>query len=758
MDPFSGCWQNASAEKPSRMDFDFAALKAPVTVVFDSQMVPHIFAKNRKDVFFMQGYMHAYHRLWQMDMTTRLASGRLSEVAGEATLDVDRKMRRLGMVYAAEKSTRAMEQDPQTADCLQSYTQGVNEFIAQLSYRKYPLEYKLMNFMPEPWTPLKTGLMLKFMADKLSGHTEDFELTLAQHLFSEDFNLLYPERLKEEYPIITDPYVKRVDQGPIMDSAATSFNFSGRNDGHPGHSETGIGSNNWVLSGKKTQSGKPILCNDPHLPLNLPAIWYQNQLVTPDMNVYGVSLPGAPAIVIGFTDSTAWGFTNGYRDVKDFYALKYTDSNKTQILVGTKTETLSAKVETINIKGKAPYLDTVWYSSLGPVMYDDRFPREGAEGTDFAVKWMAHRGTNELKALLGLNSAKNYSDYVKAIAHFECPHQNIAFASASGDIALWSQGRFIQKEPPQGRFILHSENVKDLWGSDIDQAENPHQLNPDIGFVYSANQINTGPNYRYYYTGIFTEERAKRIDHLLRDTSLFTVDHMKAMQQDDYGQNAADLLPFMLSQIDSRSLTAQEKSIYTALSKWNYHYQATSPTPSYYEKWFEVLEQNLYDDEFKGYGHLLNYPRERQTIDLLKDPSPFRFIDNISTPQVESRSDLIRHSFLNMCTHFKSEPTPWYRYKNTTANHLTKIPAFSFSNIMINGGHGCINAASSANGPSWRMIVHFTQPIEAWGIYAGGQNGDPGSVHYSDQLADWANGNYYRIIFAHQPEDIILPK
>jgi penicillin amidase len=386
------------------------------------------------------------------------------------------------MVYGAENALKVMEADPESKQILDAYRDGANSFIQHLHYKTYPLEYKLMGFEPELWNNVKTSLMIKFMADKLSGYTEDFELTLAKKLFGSTFDILYPEHQDEEFVVIPSQSKKSTttsDSLVSLHNIDTSLPVAAEsNDNRDRNEHAGIGSNNWAVSGSKTISGKPMLCNDPHLPLNLPAIWYENQLVTPTMNVYGVSLPGAPHVVIGFNDSIAWGFTNGYRDVKDFYTIQCKNASKKEYWLDGKYEPSTIKIETIKIKGKPDFIDTVAYTKLGIVMYDPSFPHKGYEGQYIAVNWMAHRGSNELKALTKLNQSNNYTDYVNAIMDFHCPHQNIVFASASGDIAMWSQGLIIHKKEQQGRFIEDGTTIQSAWGNVLPASENPHCLNP----------------------------------------------------------------------------------------------------------------------------------------------------------------------------------------------------------------------------------------------------------------------------------------
>lgn len=746
--PFQGCWQ--SADSPSLQDetYDFPALKQAVRVKYDEQFTPHIYAQNLQDAIFIQAYLHAKNRLWQMDMTTRLASGRLSEVAGMKTLETDRNMRRKGMVFAAENSTRAMLQNEKSAPIIRSYTQGVNQFIQELDDHHLPLEYLLMSFKPEPWTPLKTGLMLKFMADKLSGHTQDFELSLARQCFPDYFDNLYPLHLQEEFPVISSSSEKTNVQ-QVSNADTRPFSLPKPIHHHQAAHQPAIGSNNWALSGSRTQSGFPILCNDPHLPLNLPAIWYENQIICPEMNVYGVSLPGAPAVVIGFNDSIAWGFTNGYRDVKDFYEVQLNASKSTCRFDQTDIP-LRAQVDTIFIKGRKPFLDTVYYAADGILIYDAAFPKEGYEGRSFLMKWMAHRGSNELLALLGLNQAKNYHQYVEAIQSFECPHQNIVFAAASGDIAMWSQGQFIHRQPPQGRFVQERGNLHwNLWP----MADNPHERNPERGFVMSANQVNTHRSDPTYYSGIFTEERAKRITNLLSANQKFSVQDMMRFQTDLYHQNAADILPFMLQQVKFYKWSPQQEIYLRQLKQWDYITHPDSVAPIYFSLWFGYLEAFIYDDDFGKYKSQLVYPNERATIELMKRDTLYPLFDLKHTPEREDIRALCMKAFREMChTADTLQDKKWYQFKNTSVKHLSRIPAFGETGIRIGGGHGIVNAASHQDGPSWRMVVHFSQPIEAYSMYHSGQSGNPGSPFYLNKLSDWAQGNYFKIRFM-QPQD-----
>ncbi|MEO9003271.1 MAG: penicillin acylase family protein, partial [Ginsengibacter sp.] len=324
LSPQNGLWQNAEpVDQDYSAHLNFLQLKEKVNVYFDERLIPHVFAANENDAFFVQGYLHAKFRLWQMEFQVRAAAGRLSEIIGEKAIDYDRNQRRLGMVYGAENSLKEIEKDPETLAECDNYTNGVNAYIESLTQSTLPLEYKLLGYQPEKWTNLKSALFLKYMALELAGAENDFEMTNAKSIFSSaDFDKIYP--------IVMDSLDPIVPKGTLfpppgiqlqIPSSADSLYFDNKDSTtiteHKPDPDNG--SNNWAVSGQKTKSGSPILCNDPHLGLNLPSIWYEMQISTPSYNVYGATFPGAPSVIIGFNDSCAFGFTNAMRDVRDYY-------------------------------------------------------------------------------------------------------------------------------------------------------------------------------------------------------------------------------------------------------------------------------------------------------------------------------------------------------------------------------------------------------------------------------------------------------
>ncbi|RMG25262.1 MAG: penicillin acylase family protein [Bacteroidetes bacterium] len=768
--PFEGFWCNA-AESPAPSG-QLPGLKEPVEVVFDERNVPHIFARNEEDLTYMQGYLTARDRLWQMEFQVFAAGGRLTELVGrgpnDAVLNLDRQARRQGMIMGARNSREQVMQNPETRSVIQAYTRGINAFINQLDFAHLPLEYKLLNYQPEPWTELKTALLLKYMANNLSARADDIAYTNALSLWGKEvFDLLYPERPYSESPIIPEKVPPRFGRRSLNlwefepePPPPPPANY------HPdslllpsdllNQPDRNIGSNNWAVSGKKSVTGKPLLASDPHLGLNLPSIWYEIQLNAPGVNVYGASLPGAPGVIIGFNDSIAWGVTNAGRDVMDFYRITFKDDKREEYLFEGRWMKTSQEIDTFYIKGGEVFYDTVIHTHIGPVMYDRNF---GNMPVPLAVKWMAQQPSNEALTFLKLNRARNYEDYVEALTHYQCPAQNFVFASAAGDIAIWQQGKFVNKWMQQGRFVLDGARSDHLWNSYIPQAHNPHILNPERGFVSSANQHPADPTYPYYYNGSFEGYRNRRLNELLSRDSL-SLEDMKAFQQDNYGLMAADVLPLLLSELDT-NLQGVELQARRELEGWNYMYDADLIAPTIYQCWWDSLYASIWEDEFKAAGLPLRRPKLSTTIGLLRDSAQFRFYDNIHTPgQVEDRKTLINQSFRQAIAHLSQEMGEpqnwlWYVYKNTQVVHLARLRPFSRYQIRIGGYQHILNATSRRHGPSWRMVVALGDKPEAYGVYPGGQTGNPGSKAYDGFIDNWASGDYFKLLFMRSPEDAI---
>lgn len=766
LNPINGFWANAvSEDKLHDETLQIKGLKAPVTIIYDEHMVPHIYAQNEEDLYKAQGYVTARFRLWQMELQTHAAAGRISELLGEKMLSFDRLKRRTGLKYGAMQTVKAIEADPAAKVLLDAYTDGINQYIASLTQATYPLEYKLLNYKPEPWTNVKTGLLLKAMAETLTALEFDIEHTQTLEMLGTDqFNFLYREWWDEQDPI--------VPKGTLFTSAQANVNSTSTshelvtssvldkkniteflNEKEDGYQ---VGSNNWAISGSKTKSGKPILANDPHLRLSLPSIWFQIHLSCPEYNTCGVSLPGAPGVIIGFNDSIAWGVTNAGRDIRDWYTITYKDATRNEYVLDGKYVPTKKVIEEFKIKNGKSFFDTIVYTHHGPVVYDASFNEK--QLSNLALRWTAHDMSKEMLTFNKLNKAKNIDDYFEAIADYACPAQNFVFASKRGDIAIQQQGKFPIERKGQSMFVQDGSTSENDWKAYIPSSQNPHMINPPRGFVSSANQHPTDPTYPYAYSGVFEYNRNRRINRRLTEMNAIDIAAVRTLQLDNYNMQAEDILPKLLQSLDTNTFDAKQKYQYQKLTTWNYMNDPELLAPSIFEMWKDTLKILLWD-EFYLSKKQVRIPEEVVLTHMINDMDASPFFDIKYTSNVETKQDLIVMSFKAACAKALSMRYPsWTVYKHTTIEHLAKLPAFTRDYVACGGNKNIVNATSKYHAPSWRMIVELTEPIQAIGIYPGGQVGNPGSKYYDNFIDDWSKGIYYPIYYSASIEEMLKHK
>lgn len=765
LSPQLGFWQNAeSANTNFSGEIKLANLKGKVDVYMDDRLVPHIYAENDLDAYYVEGYLHAKYRLWQMEFQTYVAGGRLSEIVGEERLPTDRFFRRLGMVYGAEQTMANMEKNPEMKATMEAYSDGVNAYIKSLLPQQIPFEYKLLDYKPEAWSPFKTYLFLMYMSYDLTGKgsTSDLQMTNAKNYFGyEDFNKLFPNVEDSLDPIIPKGtmFVKPAIVPKIpanIDSAyfGKTINSTAM---APVVPDKDNGSNNWAVSGSKTKSGRPILCNDPHLGLNLPSLWYEVQINTPTHNTYGASFPGSPAVIIGFNDSIAWGVTNAGRDVLDFFDMKFKDSTMSEYMYNGVWTKATHRKEVIKIKGKPDQVEDMAMTVFGPVMYDRAYKNQSSEGKYLAVKWTANTPGNAVETFYRLNRAKNYDDYLKATSLWSCPGQNFVFASKTNDIAIKQQGAFVAKWKRQGDFIMPGTDSSYDWQGIIPIDENPMIKNPARGFVSSANQMAVDTTYPYYLgtANSFPLYRGIIINRKLTEMNGITPEDMQHLQMENYNVFAEMARPVLLWNIDENALNADEKKYIDIVKNWNLKGDYNEKGATVFKCFWDSLEAEVWRDDYQKSKLPMPWPDAPTLLENLMRDSVYAFADNINTPdKKETIKDDAMAAIKKATAHLKeleaSNTLEWGKFKDTRVNHLLKIPALSRLHLPIGGGEHMINATKPTHGPSWRMIVHLTDEIEAYVVYPGGQNGNPGSKYYDSFVDSWAAGKYYRVLFVNK--------
>src|SRR5699024_5670204 len=648
LNPATGFWSNAVTASPDKRTIHLGhpALSDTVSVYFDEHHIPHIFAGNNHDLYFAQGYITARDRLWQMEFQTHAAAGRLSEIVGPDALSYDRYQRRIGMGYDAEQALKGLQGHPETAQAAKAYAAGINALISSLDEADYPLEYKILDYAPERWSPLKTALLLKNMTYTLAGGNHDVQMSNTKAFLGESFirdvldsgselmDPIIPAGQKWTFDPLAIQKPDSVFTPSIVDDIP-SFQA------HPHN-----GSNNWAVSGAKTSSGYPILANDPHLNMTLPSVWYVAQLHAPGQNVMGATLPGAPGVIVGFNEEVAWGTTNVSADVWDWYELNFRDSTLSEYRYDGEWKSTEKRIEKIKVRGQETVVDTVIYTHHGPVVQTSGGkPMRSHIPKYHAMRWIAHDPSNELRYFLDINRAKNYEDYRQALTHFHSPAQNWIFADST-NIALTVAGRFPLKWEEQGRFISDGSDPRYDWQGWIPFDHIPFVKNPERGFVSSANQNPADDSYPYYLDDNFAPyERGRRINDRLSAMNDITARDMQQLQMDTYSYHAQTVLPKLLGILETSTLSSREQEALEELRGWNYENKGNLTAPSLFAWWWDALEEAIWGDEYDAVNRPMRRPDREQTAGMILADSTARWYDNITTGQTETLDDLVNTSF-----------------------------------------------------------------------------------------------------------------
>jgi penicillin amidase len=469
-------------------------------------------------------------------------------------------------------------------------------------------------------------------------------------------------------------------------------------------------------------------------------------------------MPGTPNVITGFNKNIAWGVTNVGSDVLDWYQVKFKDASKREYWHDGKWKKTKLRIETFKIKGKKDFVDTVFFTHHGPVVYlshEKAFKSNIPVG--HALRWIAHEKSQELTTFYKLNRAKNYADYTDALRFYSAPAQNFVFASNEGDIALWVNGKFPLKSKLQGKYLMDGTDAAADWKGFIPQAHNPHVKNPVRGFVSSANQFSTDPSYPYYLGWQYApSERGRRINERLTAMQKVTIDSLRGLQNDNYNIRARKLLPLLLAKVKGNEKALAE------LKNWNLQNGPESIAATIFETWVLTLQSFLWDDEFDADVKVpMNRPAVDRTIHLIEYESAARWWDDVKTKgKKETMQDILTSSFKASLDTLVKHHGPmgpewaWHKHKQTGVRHLIPgMDALSRLHIPVGGGGTMVNATTTKTGPSWRFIVELSKTgnPKAFGIYPGGQSGNPGSSHYDDLIDTWAKGELKPLLYLDNP-------
>lgn len=785
LDPAHGVWALArTGELPNDDSALLPSLGSTVEVRYDKRGVPHIFATRDDDAYRALGYVVARDRLFQLWLQTMASAGRLTEIAGARALPLDREMRRLAIPWSAERKLAVL--DSNAAKILGAYGDGVNAYIDHMSRDELPLEFRLLGIKSVPrWDPLNSILLFNRMGWTLAYIVPELERALAaSRVGPAAAASLFPDNSPIQEPIqpngrkaprfdfthLTPPGSADTILSQTLIAALADFlPASASTIGDGSGEERALASNNWAVTPRRSATGNALLAGDPHLELTLPSIWYEAQLVVPRaLDVYGVTIPGLPGIIIGFNRDVAWTFTNTGADVLDFYTEKVdNDVHPTKYFVDGTWRPLSERIERYRgTRGEILAVDTLYFTHRGPLRREN--------GQWLSMRWTVLEPSNEIEGFRLAAKAKDVEEFQRAMGvYYRSPAQNMLVADRHGTIAIRSTGRFpIRPEPRSGFIVRDGTTLASDWGSNLPFEFAPQDRDPAQGYLASANQQPIDPKVATYWLGgAYEPWRAMRINQLLRADSSVTVDKMRTLQTDPGSALADFFVPYFLNA--AQALAAHPSSGIDAgklaegarlLGEWDRRYTRENTRAILFETAYRELENHTWDElempgtPRGGRRRRVITPSSSVLAELLAD-STSEWWDDKTTPQRETRDEILAASLVAALDTTRArygDPRKkgwtWGRVRHANIWHPLRLSSLSALDLPIQGGRSTLNpsSGSGAFGASWRMVVEASSnELKAWGTYPGGQSGNPASSRYKNHLREWMAGEL---------EPLVVPK
>jgi penicillin amidase len=735
-------------------------LRERVTVRRDERGIPYIEAANDEDLYFAQGYVAASDRLWQMNLLRRTARGELAEVLGKAALDGDKLHRTYGFAQVVEAEAAAAS--PQARAVLEAYARGVNAFINSRDAKQLSLEFQVLQYRPRPWTPADSLLISKIFAEALNT-TWDSDIMRAAMAALPDAKRkeLLPETSPLDVLVLgSDGATKKhatlhPNTAPSFDRAALQSLSAMRETRALSLERVGLdsenlaASNNWVVAGSRTASGKPLLANDPHLPASAPSIWYMMHLSAPGVRVAGVTTPGLPGIVIGHNASIAWGFTNVGPDVQDLYAEKFDQASPRRYL--TPAGWREAEVRHEEIKVRKGFADTstetipldVTVTRHGPIFFEKA-------GVRYSLRWTAlDPKQNEGESFYALNRARDWREFRNALGHYAGPMQNMVYADTQRHIGYYAVGRVPIRKSGDGSLPYDGATDAGEWTSYIPFYKLPHVFDPPAGFIVTANQRIVGRDYPYHLTREWPAPyRARRIYDLLEAKRKLTADDIRAIQGDLYTIPGAIFARETVKAARQTATSASdEKWLETLrlLEEWDGRVSADSHAAALVAALRAAFSNRVLT---AALGADLARVYEWANADTLIDriiterprewlPAEFKdYAELLRACHREARQTLTEQLGAN-----EAEWT-WGRYRQARFPHpLASAPLigqrFLIPPFPQNGSGAGIVTVNVGRSVSMRLIADPGDWDKTQQGIALGESGDPSSPHWKDQLEDW---------------------
>lgn len=773
-------------------------LESHVKITLDEFGIYHIDADSSEAGLKAQGYLMARERLWQMDFYRRQAQGTLSEIFYQfepSIIDIDYSLRALGLYRIALRDWDSFSSE--TKNFYEDFSLGVNLFIENNKY-KLPIEFGFLNYSPDPWTPIDTISILKLMAFSQNSHAGGESIIGIGIGFINESVLLDLVRLALDdntitwkdpvaYPVVepnkntnsisttisnnstivinstettainstltntTNPIISKFENSFLMEYLSSEFTFKG-----------GSGSNNWVVSGSKTTTGKPMLANDPHMELETPSRWWFVDLKTPDFHVTGMTLPGIPGIVLGRNNNLVWGFTNSMIDSIDTYVETFNE-NYTSYFYNNSWWPTTILHERFNL-------------SNGNFIYKDIYITEGNDsfnhghrpvvplyGINSSIRWTGQDSTSAAEALIKLIKSTTKEEFQNGLQSFNAPSMNIVYADNLGNIGLYVSGDIPIRKNGFGIAPHSGDNQTYEWSSFVPKNESFQIINPSSGFIVTANDHFIPNSYPYHLGYSFDSNyRALRIRSLLSSTAVISYDSMKSIQNDVYSLFAKAIVPKILIPVSDPEILAIEQT----LNNWDYEYNTESTQGPLLALFTDYFLENVLSDDLKNkYDDKTNFLVEiplkgKLTENLLNLPQNSNWFNDSNSATNETKNDMIYSAFESVKNYYKDNNLDintftWGDLHKVKFNHILGgiSDLFNAGGLQPSPGDKyTVNVGTynenfiQSDGPSMRQIMGLDINRTHLIIVPPGQSGLFGQIHYADQISRWLNGNYCTIV------------
>jgi penicillin amidase len=758
-------------------------LNDSVTVYRDERGMPHIYAANEHDLYMATGYIAAQERLWQMDLIRRSAAGRLSEIFGKSFMQADVFTRCL-QIY--ETSRRILkDEDPEIIACMQAYTDGVNAFISSAG-KRLPLEYRLLSYKPEPWCNEDIVSIIGLM-----GWNLDYRNLTAELFIQQLINKLGIEKTIELIPdwqaaenIVYPDFKLNNTLVSLTRSFVSSYNKV---------TELGIpsltASNNWAVSGERSETGRPLLSNDMHLSLTSPGIWMQiHQVIPGKLNVTGVMIPGEPLIIAGHNEKIAWGLTNLRVDAVDLFTETINPENSNQYLFNSEWREFTNKTEIIKEKGGKHDTVNIRFTHRGPVISGfidlDKISSKvkwlgfnylkglrDLEDLALSMRWTGFDKSDEVRSVYLLNIAGGWDDFREGLKTFRSISQNFAYADTDGNIGMNTGGGI----PVRGSHgILIRDGTTDLydWKGYVPFEQLPFSLNPESGSVSSANNRTVSNDYPYFVSHSFElPYRINRIREMLNEKMIHGIEDFKTMLADRHSDYARLLVPFILKLNDRKNgLTTIELQALEAIRDWDYDMNLSLTAPTIFEFFRISFLKNLLADELGDlYDQLWDICGEYYIYRILTE-GPDEWVDNVSTEEEETLDNIVMQSFKDavrsLTKKYGKDPSGWMWGKIHTITFMHPLGSVRIlgSLFKLNSAEYPIGGSDhtvcpyftynsdfkAVNGASMRYIYNTADWDDSYSVIPGGASGVPGSEFYLSQVQTYLEGKFYKDHFSDE--------